>query len=398
LTKKEVYNEIKCSERVWLMNFVIAPDSFKGSLSSLEVGMVIKNAIIREIPDATVKVIPMADGGEGTVDTLVFATAGIQVPLKVTGPLGDEVETRYGVISGDTVVVEVANICGLTMVPESSRNPMHTTSRGVGELIRNALDYGYRKFIVGLGGSATNDGGLGMLQALGGRFLDSAGKTVGCFGFSLSEIHEVDLSALDPRIKDCDIQVACDVKNPLYGENGATYVFGPQKGATKEQIIELDFSMQSYAYEIETHLDKNGLSLHPGSGAAGGLGFAMLVLGGQLIPGAEVLGKAVKLREHIEKADWVITGEGRSDFQTLYGKLPLHVAKLAKDAGVNALLISGSLGQGYERLHDYFTACFSIVNKPTTLDDCMKNAETYLFESTRNIVRLLTQSGGVKRR
>ncbi|OXM82633.1 glycerate kinase [Paenibacillus rigui] len=372
------------------MRFVIAPDSFKGSLSSLEAGSIIQRAILQEIPDAETIVIPLADGGEGTVETLVTATDGRRVSIRLTGPLGDKVDTVYGVISGDTVALEVASICGLAMVPAPLRNPMHTTTRGVGELLCAALDQGYRKFIVGLGGSATNDGGLGLLQALGGRFTDPQGKEVGGGnGSSLLEIAGADLSSLDPRIRECDIQVACDVKNPLCGEQGATFIFGPQKGASPEQLTVLDPAMLRYALAIEAHLDQHGLHVTPGAGAAGGLGFAMLVLGAQLQPGAEVMSRAVQLREHLAQADWVITGEGRSDFQTLYGKLPIHVAGLAREAGVNALLLSGSLGQGHEQLYGAFTACFSIVHQPTTLEDCLDHAEAYLFDAAVNIARLL---------
>lgn len=374
------------------MNFVIAPDSYKGSLTSLQVGTIIKDAILKEIPHANVTVIPMADGGEGTVEIIVYAANGFTIPVKTTGPLGDLVESQYGVINQDTVVIEVANICGLTMVPEHLRNPMKTTSTGVGEVFIDALDRGYRKFIVGLGGSAVNDGGLGMLQALGGKFLNAMGQPVDCCDMPLANVQEVDLSALDPRIKDCHIQVACDVNNPLYGENGATYVFGPQKGATTEQLTLLDQAMQNYAKKIELHMNRQNLGIQSGSGAAGGLGFAMLLLGACIRPGAEMLADAVQLKKAIEKADYVITGEGRSDYQTMYGKVPIYVAKLAQDAQVDAVLISGSLGQGYDQLYPYFRGCFSIIDKPTTLEDCMENAESYLFEATRNIVRLVNRS------
>ncbi|MDQ1910292.1 glycerate kinase [Paenibacillus sp. GD4] len=371
------------------MNVVIAPDSFKGSLSSLKAGTIMKQAILREVPHAVVTVIPIADGGEGTVDTLVAATDGALVPLTVTGPLGELVEARFGLLPDGTAVLEAAGICGLTMVPPALRDPTKTTSRGIGEMLQAAMDQGHRRFILGLGGSATNDGGVGMLQALGGRFLDGFGKPVDGFGSSLADIRSVEMSGLDARLKDCEIQVACDVRNPLCGESGATYVFGPQKGATPEQLQTLESAMSGYAALVEGHLGQQGLSLQPGAGAAGGLGFAMLVLGAKLKPGAEVLGEAVKLSEHIAGADWVITGEGRSDHQTLYGKLPIHVAGLARAAGVPALLISGSLGSEAEKLLDHFRAVFSIVPEPVTLEDCMANAQTYLYDRVRSIARLL---------
>lgn len=371
------------------MKVVIATDSFKGSLGSLEAGTIMKQAILREIQHAAVTVIPIADGGEGTVDTLVAATNGTLFPFTATGPLGERVDVQFGLLPEGIAVLEAASICGLVMVAPAKRNPMRTTSRGIGEVLLAALDQGHRRFILGLGGSATNDGGVGMLQALGGLFLDANGNPVDGFGDSLADIRAVDLTRLDARLKDCDIQVACDVKNPLCGDNGATYVFGPQKGGTPEQLQALEAAMQAYAVMVEEQLRQPGLSLQPGAGAAGGLGFAMLVLGAKLMPGAEVLGKAVKLQEHIAGADWVITGEGRSDNQTLYGKLPIHVAELAQAAGVPALLISGSLGSGSEELLDHFRATFSIVPEPVTLETCMENAETYLYERVRNIARLL---------
>ncbi|MDD9267180.1 glycerate kinase [Paenibacillus sp. GCM10023248] len=372
------------------MNVIIAPDSFKGSLSSLEAGTIMKKAILREIPHAAVTVIPIADGGEGTVDTLVAATGGNLFPLTATGPLGERAEVRFGLLPEGTAVLEAASICGLVMVPPAQRNPMHTTSRGIGEVLLAAMDQGHRRFILGLGGSATNDGGLGMLQALGGLFLDANGNPADGFGASLSDIRTVDLAGLDVRLKDCDIQVACDVTSPLCGDSGATYVFGPQKGGTPEHLQVLEAAMQAYAAMVEEQLEQPGLSLQPGAGAAGGLGFAMLALGAKLKPGAKVLAEAVKLPERIAGADWVITGEGRSDDQTLYGKLPIHVAELAQAAGVPALLISGSLGAGSEQLLNHFRATFSIVPGPVTLEACMENAETYLYERVRNIARLLT--------
>jgi glycerate 2-kinase len=372
------------------LNIVIAADSYKGSLSSLQAGSIMKQAILHELPHADVTVIPIADGGEGTVETLVSATEGSMIPVHATGPLGERVSTHFGRLPDGTVVLEAASICGLVMVPPYARDPMKTTSRGLGEVLRAAMDQGHRRFILGLGGSATNDGGIGMLQAVGGRFLDEAGIPVDGFGGSLQHIREVDLTGLDTRLKECDIQVACDVKNPLCGNNGATYVFGPQKGATEQQLQALETAMQSYALLLESHVGCPGLSLQPGSGAAGGLGFAMLALGARLKPGAEVLGEAVKLQQHIEQADWVFTGEGRSDHQTLYGKLPIHVAGLAKAAGIPAILVSGSLGSGSESLLDHFKAIFPIVTEPSTLEACMENAETYLYQRMRSIARLLT--------
>jgi glycerate 2-kinase len=372
------------------MKIVIAPDSFKGSLTATKVGLTIRQAFLAELPHAQIEVVPMADGGEGTLETMLFATRGTEIRIKATGPLGEPVPTAYGVLGDqETVVIEMANVAGLPMVPKEKRDPMKTTTYGVGELLMHALDQGYRKFIIGIGGSATNDGGMGMLQALGVRFYDRQGALVSKKGgAALMQVASADFRSLDPRIRECDIRVASDVKNPLCGPNGATAVFGPQKGVTTEQIGILDQAMERYATVIEEQLSTS-FRYTEGSGAAGGLGFALLVIGGKIQSGSQIIAEATGLAEKIKNADWVITGEGQSDFQTMYGKVPSYVAKLAKQNRAKALLLSGGLGKGFEALYEDFVSCHSIVHRPVPLEEAMEHAEDYLFLAARNLARLL---------
>ncbi|WP_162052778.1 glycerate kinase [Pontibacter pamirensis] len=378
------------------MKIVIAPDSYKGSLSAKEVGNTIREAFTLEMPEAEVVVIPMADGGEGTLDSLLFSTNGERVDTVATGPLGEQTHTCYGILGdGETAVIEMALVAGLPMVPEEKQNPMLTTTFGLGELIVEAINKGLQKFIIGLGGSATNDGGLGMLQALGATFLDENSKDVAPVGASLQKIVKVDFSNLHPKLKACRFRIASDVENPLCGENGASYVFGPQKGATAEQLRILDEGMRNYANLLEEHL-KTKFQTIPGAGAAGGLGFGFLALGAEIVSGSQVVAEAAGLENHIRVADWVITGEGQSDYQTLYGKAPFYVAGLAKKYGVGAILISGGLGKGHEQLLEHFVSCHSIVNAPITLEQAIAQAQPLLFSCARNIARLIYRSSQPK--
>lgn len=372
-----------------VIRFVVAPDSFKGSLSANQVGQVIKKALTQEIPQAAIDVVPMADGGEGTVESFLFATDGQRIELEVTGPTGDHIPVFYGLLGDDeTVVMEVAAIAGLTLVPENKRNPFRLTTYGIGECILNALDRGYRRFIIGLGGSATNDGGLGMLQALGVTFRDADGREVTPFAASLSAVRTVDYSTIDTRIWEADIRVASDVDNPLCGPKGASYVFGPQKGATPEQVKQLDHSLAIYADAVEDHLQRT-LRHTPGAGAAGGFGFGLLTIGASLESGAALVAEAAGLERRLEQADWVITGEGKTDSQTLHGKVPFYVAKLAKKHHVPSILISGSLGDDIEPLYAYFDSMHAIPNGAMALEQCMTKATMLLTQKTRNIARLL---------
>ena len=376
------------------MKFVIAPDSYKGSLSSAEAGEIIARAIGQEIPGSKTRVIPMADGGEGTVEALLAAAGGEKVRVRAAGPLGDATETFYGIIERDgerTAVIEAANICGITMVPPELRNPLRTTTRGIGEVIRDALYRGIRSFVIGLGGSATNDGGLGMLSALGARFSSCDGRVLYGFGHELADVARAEVEGLDPRISGCRITIACDVTNPLLGENGATYVYGPQKGAGREELELLERTMAAYADAAEASFACVCRDM-PGAGAAGGLGFACMLLGGSVVSGAQMIEQMTGLSHHIEDADWIITGEGRSDHQTLYGKLPIHVARIAKALGKPVILISGSLGPGSERLSESFTACFATVRGPASLEECMREAGSNLYACARQVARLIHHS------
>ncbi|GMB07932.1 glycerate kinase [Thermolongibacillus altinsuensis] len=370
------------------MNIVLAPDSFKGSLSSAAVCDIIKRAFAAEYEEANVVSVPMADGGEGTLEAIVTATNGTTVTVEAKGPLFEKRQTVYGVVNGDTVIVETASIAGLTLVPNEKRNPLCTTTYGMGEVIRAALDAGYRRFLVALGGSATNDGGFGLLSALGVTFTNEKGERLPPFAASLADIAHVDFATIDARVYESTFLVASDVTNPLCGKNGASFVFGPQKGANAEQVRFLDNALSNYAAKIEAHL-RQAYQHEKGAGAAGGLGFAFLTLGGKIVSGAELVAQTVRLEEKIKDAHFVMTGEGRSDEQTLYGKVPLYVATLARKHGAKPILLSGSLGAGFERLYDYFISCDAIATGPMTVDECMERAEELLYIKARNVARLL---------
>ncbi|OEH93108.1 glycerate kinase [Bacillus solimangrovi] len=372
------------------MNILIAPDSFKGSLSALKASMIMKQAFLDEYEGSHVEIVPMADGGEGTLETLIYATGGKQISIEATGPLGETITTEYGIL-GDrkTVVIEIAAISGLPLVPKEKRNPHNTTSYGVGEVILAAINEGYREFIIALGGSSTNDGGFGMLQALGVSFLTEEGSPVDQYGRSLQYITQIDWNTINPLVFECTFKIASDVNNPLCGENGASFTFGRQKGATKEQIIQLDQQLLSFSNLVESATGKD-VKDHKGAGAAGGLGFAFLHLNGIITSGAELVAKEVNLIPAIKKADWILTGEGQSDRQTLYGKLPYYIAKLAKQEHTPISLVSGSLGDGYEQLFHYFTSCHTITIGPMTLEQCFNQAEELLYHETKNLARLLS--------
>ncbi|UFT98665.1 glycerate kinase [Radiobacillus kanasensis] len=375
------------------MKIVIAPDSFKGSLTAVEAAKSIQRGIWEVDPAVQTKIMPMADGGEGTLEALLTAAEGEKVFLRCKGPLGDDVDTHYAIVQNHTAVIECANIAGLVQVPPDERNPEVTTSYGIGEVIKNALDKGCSSFVIGLGGSATNDGGLGMLQALGMKGWDKKGKESGIFGKDLYDIDKVSFEHLDGRLQDASFQIACDVDNPLCGKNGATAVYGPQKGATAAQITQLDEALGRFASLVEEQLDTS-FQVHPGSGAAGGLGFAFLSLGALLDSGAKLIAGAIGLEKEIADADLVITGEGQSDEQTLYGKAPSYVAQLAKKHHVPTILLSGSLGKGSETLHDLFIGSFAITDRPMNLEDCMAQADELLLSQTRRVIHFFKNMKG----
>jgi glycerate 2-kinase len=371
-----------------ILKIVLAPDSYKGSLPSSKVSEIMKKAIqtVDDQTETTLK--PMADGGEGTLEAFSKAVSHEKVAFMCTGPLGEKRESWYIKLNEDQAVIEGAIISGLPLVPEAKRNPDHTTSFGIGEAILYALDQGIRDLLIAIGGSSTNDGGLGMLQALGMKAYDSQGKNVGIYGKDVATIHDVDFSTLDPRLETVTIRVASDVDNPLTGPKGASHIYGPQKGATSEQITKYDQALASYGHLVEKACNKTIADL-PGAGAAGGLGLAFLAIGGRLESGAKLVGEAIQLPEAIRDADLVITGEGQSDEQTMYGKAPGYVSEIANQYNKPVILISGSLGAGYESLDQVFTGCFSTVPAPTSLENCLENAEENLYQTTKQVVRLI---------
>jgi glycerate kinase len=333
------------------MRIVVAPDSFKGSLSALAVAEAMERGVRSVFPDASVARVPIADGGEGTVEALVAATGGRLESRRVTGPLGEPVEARWGVLGdGRTAVVEMAAASGLTLVPRERRDPRVTTTRGTGELVRAALDAGLRRVVVGLGGSATNDGGTGLARALGIRFLDDAGRDLPEGGAALARLARVDLAGRDARIAAAEVVVACDVDNPLTGPRGASAVYGPQKGATPAMVAELDAALERYARVAREATGRDVAGL-PGAGAAGGLGAGLLFFTpARLRPGVEIVLETTGFDALVRGADLVLTGEGRTDFQTAMGKAPVGVAAAAKRQGVPVVCLSGGLGPGADEV------------------------------------------------
>jgi glycerate kinase len=372
------------------MRFVIAPDSYKGSLTAVQVADIIAEGLLEVFPQAEVLKVPVADGGEGTVDAFLCALGGEKQFIKVTGPLGEKVKAFFGILPDGTAVIEMAAASGLPLVPGNKRNPLITTTYGTGELIKAALEKGCHTIIVGIGGSATNDGGVGMAQALGIRFLDGKGRELPFGGGSLARLAQIDMSGLDPRITNTTIIVACDVDNPLCGPRGASAVFGPQKGASPDTVKVLDQNLTHYAKVIKEQLGIDILNL-PGAGAAGGLGAGLVsLLGATLKPGIEIVISSTKLEEKIKGASLVITGEGKTDYQTAHGKAPVGIAKLAKKLGVPVIAISGGLGERYEEVYEAgLDAVFSIVPGPVTLEQAFAKGHLFLKEKVVNIARLL---------
>ena len=373
------------------MKIVIAPDSYKESLSALEVANAIEQGFREIWPDADYVKLPVADGGEGTVEAMVAATAGRIVDVDVTGPLGKTVTAFFG-LSGDerTAFIEMAAASGLEQVPVALRDPLKTTSWGTGELIRHALDAGVDHIIIGLGGSATNDGGAGMVQALGAKLLDARQNEIGKGGAALDALVRIDISQLDPRLAACRIEVACDVTNPLTGKEGASAVFGPQKGATAETIDRLDTALVHYAQIITRDLEVDVLEL-AGGGAAGGMGAALYAFcGAQLRRGIEIVTDALQLDACVADADLVVTGEGRMDSQTIHGKVPVGVAKVAKRYHKPVIGIAGSLTADVGIVHEHgLDAVFSVIYTICTLDDALKNAAENVRMTARNVAATL---------
>lgn len=369
------------------MKIVIAPDSYKESLSATEVAQAIEKGFREIFPDAQYVSVPVADGGEGTVEAMIAATHGSAHSALATGPLGEKVNANWG-MSGDgkTAFIEMAAASGLALVPPDKRNPLITTSRGTGELILQALDSGASNIIIGIGGSATNDGGAGMVQALGAKLCDANGTEIGYGGGSLNSLNTIDVSGLDPRIKNCAIRVACDVTNPLVGELGASRIFGPQKGATEALILELDRNLAHYADIIKKSLGVDVKNV-PGAGAAGGMGAALMAfLGAELKSGIEIVTQALNLEEHIHDCTLVVTGEGRIDSQSIHGKVPVGVANVAKKYHKPVIGIAGSLTRDVGVVHQYgIDAVFSVLTSIGTLEEAFRGAFDNIYRASRNI-------------
>lgn len=372
------------------MRIVIAPDSFKGSLSAFEVAEAMARGVKRVAPHAETVLLPLSDGGEGLVESLVEATAGTYHEFQVTGPLGDPVWAKLGLLGGgQTGVIEMAQASGLTLVPPHKRNPLITTTYGTGELIRHALDLGCRQLVIGIGGSATNDGGMGMAQALGVRFLDSQGKELGHGGGELARLAAIDMSGLDPRLADVEIEVACDVDNPLTGPTGASHIYGPQKGATPEMVAQLDKALANYAAVIRKDLEKD-VEHVPGAGAAGGLGAGLMaLLNGKLVSGIQLVLRVLKFEEQVQGAALVFTGEGKFDAQSAFGKVPVGVGRICRTLGVPVIVLAGTVTLDSEVLHaEGITASFSVLNQPMSLEEAMAQTAELVEFQTAQVMRL----------
>ncbi|MTI12216.1 glycerate kinase [Sansalvadorimonas verongulae] len=374
------------------MKIIIAPDSFKECMTAAEVANTIEVGLKQILPDADCVKVPVADGGEGTMQSLVDATCGRIVNVDVTGPMGETVAACYGMLGdGKTAVIEMAMASGIELVPAEKRNPLMSTTYGTGELIRHALDQGIKRMIVGIGGSATNDGGAGMMQALGASLLDSEGKELIVGGAALAKLAKIDTSGLDSRLASVEFVSACDVDNPLTGANGASAVFGPQKGATPEMVKQLDAALKQYATVIERDLGV-AVEHHPGAGAAGGMGAGLLAfMKADLQPGIDIVMDAVELAPKMDGADLVITGEGRIDGQTAQGKTPVGVARIAKQFGLPVVALSGCVGAGVEAVYGQgIDALFPIIHASISVEEALAAGEENLVRAARNLASTLT--------
>ncbi len=370
-----------------LRKIIVSPDSFKGTMSSIEVCNIIEKAVKNVDPQIIVHKIPAADGGEGTVDAFLTAAGGERVYCTVKDPLNTDIEAFYGILTDGTAVIEMAAASGLPLI-EGKENPLAATTYGTGQLILNALDKGCKSIIIGIGGSATVDGGIGAVSALGARFLDAKGSVVSINGSGLQNIEYIDVTGLDPRIKDCEITVACDVANPLYGPDGAAYVFGPQKGADKAMVTQLDEGLQHYAGIIN---EQFGIDVQkvPGAGAAGGLGAALHVfLSAKMKPGISTLLEAVRFDSALKDADLVITGEGKIDGQSLKGKTPVGIAQRASKQGVPVIAVVGDIGDSVEEVYKHgISAVFSINRKAVPFEIARKTCRQDLQATVENLIR-----------
>ncbi len=381
------------------LRVLVAPGGFKESLGSSELAAAIARGVQRVLPNAKLDLLPLTDGGEGFTQSLVDATGGTLHPIEVMGPVGQRVMAHYGILGdGETAVLEMASAAGLRLVPKDQRNPLLTTTRGVGELIRAALTHPVKRLLIGCGDSGTNDGGVGMAAALGARFLDANGMNLPDGGGALEHLERIDLSDLNPRLRDVEVIAACNIKNVLLGERGVARVFGPQKGATPEQVKQLERGLTLYAKHL---LESSGVWFGdlPGSGASGGLGTGLMAfLNAKLMPWAQVVGRFVNLEERLRHADLVITGEGRVDATTATGKVPLWVAQHAAKVGVPVLALGGSIGEGCEALHDMGVAWIgSIMPRPATLEEAYLHASSWAEHAAMQAARLVQVGQTLKR-
>ncbi|HEX8595821.1 MAG TPA: glycerate kinase [Pseudomonas sp.] len=372
------------------MKIVIAPDSFKDSLSAQGVADAIASGLAQVWPNAELIKCPMADGGEGTIEAVLAACNGQLMTARVSGPLGEAIDGHWGWLAlSHTAIIEMAMASGLQLLTPQQRDARITSTRGTGQLIRAALDAGATRIILAIGGSATNDGGSGMLAALGVRLLDDRGEAVAPGGLALAQVARIDLDNLDARLRDVQFEVAADVDNPLCGPNGASHIFGPQKGATPEQVLQLDDALGHFA-DLSAVVLGRDLRDEPGCGAAGGMGFAAKAyLNASFRPGVEVVADLTRLEQALEGADLVITGEGRFDAQTLRGKTPFGVARMAQRAGVPVIVLAGTLGEGYADLYPHgISAAFALTSGPMTLEQACRDAPTLLHDRARDLARL----------
>ena len=380
------------------MRILICPDSYKECLSARHVAEHIATGIKRVNSADEIKILPLADGGEGTVSSLVDATGGSIIWLKVHDPLLREIDSFMGILGdSNTAVIEMASASGLALLKPRERDPWITTTFGTGELIRHALDKGCRKIIVGVGGSATNDGGMGAVAALGVRFLDENGRDLGPGGGALSRLARFDMTGLDQRISECEIFVSCDVTNPLTGASGASFVYGPQKGADKAMTEKLDRNLQHYAACIKKYLGKD-IEQIPGGGAAGGLSAGLMAFAdARMRPGFEMVSEITDLAGWIAWADLVITGEGKIDFQTSFGKTISGVASMAKDSNKPVIAIAGSLGEGHKNLYEKGIRCMvPLMDKPMSLEEAIKNAGVLLEDTAERVFKLVMLGADLK--
>lgn len=373
------------------MKIVVAPDSFKGSVTALEAANAIEEGLRRVFRDAIIEKIPMADGGEGTVQSLVDATDGHIQTQRVLGPLGNEVDAEFGILAnGQTAVIEMATASGLTLVPPDKRNPLLTTTYGTGQLIRAALEAGCRHLIIGIGGSATNDGGTGMAEALGVKLLSPDGKPILRGGGGLGELASIDITDLHPALANTKTVVACDVNNPLTGPDGASHVYGPQKGATPKMVKTLDAHLTHFDTVLTRTLGRSYNDV-PGAGAAGGLGAGLMAfLNAELKLGVDIMIDTVKLKERMKGASLVFTGEGQLDFQTAFGKTPVGVAKVAKVDNIPVIAIAGGIGEGADAVYDAgIDVMLGIVQAPMSLEDAVKDALQLIADTAEQAARLV---------